>query len=142
MLRAPGWTARFTADFLPNGFGGVLQAMGLTFIAFEGYEIIAQSGEEVVNPKRNVPRAVFLAIGIAVALYLLISFVALGATTALTGLQVYEYLGLKKELGSESATFTGAGRPKRPMRCGAPARACDHAAAQRTPSQCDARIFC
>ncbi len=100
MLRMPSWTTRFTTDFLPNGFGGVLQAMGLTFIAFEGYEIIAQSGEEVVNPKRNVPRAVFLAIGIAVTLYLLISFVALGATAAPAGLQIYEYLGLKKEVAT------------------------------------------
>jgi len=36
---------------------GVLVAMGLTFIAFEGYEIIAQCGEEVVDPKRNIPRS-------------------------------------------------------------------------------------
>lgn len=100
MLRTPAWTARFSSDFLPNGFTGVLQAMGLTFIAFEGYEIIAQSGEEVVDPKSNVPRAVFLAIGIAVVLYLLISFVSLGATTPPAGLAVYEYLGQKKEVAT------------------------------------------
>jgi len=33
--------------FMPEGFTGVLFAMGLTFIAFEGYEIIVQAGEEV-----------------------------------------------------------------------------------------------
>ena len=44
--------------FLPNGFVGVIKAMGLTFIAFEGYEIIAQSGEEVIDPDRNIPRAI------------------------------------------------------------------------------------
>jgi amino acid transporter/nucleotide-binding universal stress UspA family protein len=100
MLRMPHWSAHFTDDFLPNGFAGLLQAMGLTFIAFEGYEIIAQSGEEVINPKRNVPRAIFLAIGIAISLYLLISFVSLGATTPPLGLKVYEYLGQMKEIAT------------------------------------------
>jgi hypothetical protein len=70
MARTEAWHARFTTGFLPNGLGGVFVAMGLTFIAFEGYEIIAQSGEEVVNPRRNIPRAVFAAIAIAVAIYL------------------------------------------------------------------------
>jgi amino acid transporter/nucleotide-binding universal stress UspA family protein len=98
MVRMGAGLTNFTSDFLPNGFGGVIQAMGLTFIAFEGYEIIAQSGEEVVNPKRNVPRAVFLAVGIAVLIYLLVSIVALGATSAPAGMQVYEYLGQKKEI--------------------------------------------
>ena len=66
MLRTEAWVTRFTTGFLPNGFFAVFVAMGLTFIAFEGYEIIAQSGEEAINPKRNIPRAIFLSIGIAV----------------------------------------------------------------------------
>ena len=44
IARTDAWVTRFTTDFMPNGFVGVLIAMGLTFIAFEGYEIIAQSG--------------------------------------------------------------------------------------------------
>ncbi len=42
---------RFEPMF-PKGAGGVLTAMGLTFIAFEGYEIIVQAGEEVREPAR------------------------------------------------------------------------------------------
>jgi amino acid transporter len=44
--------------FLPEatGWAEVFSAMGLTFIAFEGYEIIVQAGEEVVEPRRNIPR--------------------------------------------------------------------------------------
>jgi APA family basic amino acid/polyamine antiporter len=72
--------------------------MGLTFIAFEGYEIIAQSGEEVVNPKRNIPRAIFRSILIAVTIYVLVSAVALGATSPPEGTPVYEYLGEQKEV--------------------------------------------
>lgn len=98
MGRTEAWHVRFTAGFMPNGPLGVLVAMGLTFIAFEGYEIIAQSGEEVVDPMRNIPRAVFLAIVVAVTIYILVSVTAIGATVSPAGMQAYEYLGLKKEI--------------------------------------------
>jgi len=98
MLRSDGWQQSFTSDFMPNGFVAVFAAMGVTFVAFEGYEIIVQSGEEVINPKRNIPRAIFLAIGVAVTIYLLVSVVAIGATTPPEGMKVYEYLGLQKEV--------------------------------------------
>ena len=98
MLRTEAWHARFTTGFMPNGFVGVLVAMGLTFIAFEGYEIIAQSGEEVVDPKRNIPRAIFLAISIAVVIYVLVGITAIGATIPPAGMKTYEYLGQQKEV--------------------------------------------
>ncbi len=98
MLNTQAWHARFTTGFMPNGFLGILVAMGLTFIAFEGYEIIAQSGEEVVNPKRNVPRAIFLSILIAVIIYILVSVTAIGAVKAPEGMAAYQYLGEQKEI--------------------------------------------
>ena len=67
------------APFLPEGFGGVLVAMGLTFIAFEGYEIIVQAGEEVVEPRRTIPKAVFLSLLIVIPIYVLVAIVCLGA---------------------------------------------------------------
>jgi amino acid transporter/nucleotide-binding universal stress UspA family protein len=98
MVHTDAWHTRFTSGFMPNGPLSILVAMGLTFIAFEGYEIIAQSGEEAVNPRRNIPRAVFLAIGIAVTIYLLVGTTAIGATVAPAGSPVYAYLGEKKEV--------------------------------------------
>ena len=98
MFHTEAWHTRFTAGFMPNGWLGVFTAMGLTFIAFEGYEIIAQSGEEVVNPKKNIPRAIFLAILIAVTIYILIGITAIGAVKPPSGLKAYEYLGQQKEL--------------------------------------------
>ena len=98
MLRTEAWVTRFTTGFLPNGFFAIFVAMGLTFIAFEGYEIIAQSGEEAIDPKRNIPRAIFLSIGIAVVIYILVATTAIGATTAPAGMKVYQYLGQQKEL--------------------------------------------
>ncbi len=98
MLRTEAWHERFTKEFLPNGFLGVLMAMGLTFIAFEGYEIIAQSGEEVIDPQRNVPKAIFYSILVAVTIYILVSITAIGATTPPPGMKVWDYLAEKKEI--------------------------------------------
>jgi amino acid transporter/nucleotide-binding universal stress UspA family protein len=80
MIRDPTAPQRFLDEFIPGetGVGGILLAMGLTFIAFEGYEIIAQSGEEVKQPKRNIPRAIFLSIAIVVVIYIMTFIVALG----------------------------------------------------------------
>ena len=90
--------AEISTDFFANGAIGVLSAMGLTFIAFEGYEIIAQAGEEVSNPKRNIPIAIFASIGIAVLIYVLVAFVAVAATIAPAGMTVSAYLGEQGEL--------------------------------------------
>ncbi len=95
ILNIPDWTDNFMRDPgpLPHGVGGLVLAMGLTFVAFEGYEIIAQSGEEVKEPGRNIPRAIFLAIGIVVIIYLAVAFVSVGALQQDSGLPNWMYLG-------------------------------------------------
>ncbi|WP_214368176.1 APC family permease [Pseudonocardia sp. H11422] len=50
-------------------FGGVLQAAGLLFFAFAGYARIATLGEEVREPRRTIPRAISLALGITLVVY-------------------------------------------------------------------------
>jgi amino acid transporter len=95
-LRQPDWHLTFTQNPLPNGIGSLFMAMGLTFIAFEGYEIIAQCSEEVRNPERNVPRAIFLSLLIVVPIYLLVAFAALGAVHP-EGMPSWKYLGVHKE---------------------------------------------
>ncbi|OFV67960.1 MAG: cationic amino acid transporter [Candidatus Syntrophoarchaeum caldarius] len=99
----------FTPLF-PKGFFAVFTAMGLTYIAFEGYEIIAQAGEEVVNPKKNIPRAIFISLLIVIPLYLLVGFVAIGATH-IEGMETYLYLGQSGETAMVEAakTFMPAG---------------------------------
>jgi len=98
MARSHLWVDRFTTHFLDQGFLSIFVAMGLTFIAYEGYEIIAQSGEEVVNPKRNIPRAIFFSIIIAVTIYVLVGFVAIGATVPPENQTAWGYLGEMGEI--------------------------------------------
>ncbi|MFG2271729.1 APC family permease [Streptomyces chartreusis] len=52
-----------------DGIGGVLQAAGLLFFAFAGYARIATLGEEVRDPARTIPRAIPVALGIALVVY-------------------------------------------------------------------------
>jgi basic amino acid/polyamine antiporter, APA family len=59
------------------GVYGVLQAAGLLFFAFAGYARLATLGEEVVDPARTIPRAVPLALGIALAVYAVVCAAAL-----------------------------------------------------------------
>ncbi|MGW8250667.1 MAG: amino acid permease, partial [Anaerolineales bacterium] len=98
MLQTENWLDKFTLDFFPNGVWGMIVAMGLTFIAFEGYEIIAQTGEEVINPRRNVPRAIFTAIFTVVIIYILVGITAIGAVQPPEGTPAYIYLGQMGEI--------------------------------------------
>ncbi|MEU1038224.1 APC family permease [Streptomyces sp. NPDC005907] len=56
-----------------GGVGGVLQAAGLLFFAFAGYARIATLGEEVRDPAHTIPRAVPLALGIALVVYVAVA---------------------------------------------------------------------
>ena len=98
----PGWTMNFS-DFMPMGIAGVVAAMGLTFIAFEGYEVIVQTGEEVKNPKRNIPRAIFISLSAVVVLYCLIAFVSIGAIFPEGGIASWKFIGDQGELGISAA---------------------------------------
>lgn len=95
---------RFThfTPFFPKGFLGILTAMGLTYIAFEGYEIIAQSGEEIKNPKKNIPKAIFLSLIIVIPIYIFVAFVALGVVNP-EGMSAWDFLADKKEIAMVEA---------------------------------------
>ncbi len=80
-----------------TGMSNVFLAMGITFIAFEGYEIISQTSEEIQNPRRNIPRAIWASFLIAWVIMLLIAFIALGTTAAPDGGPSWVYLGVLKE---------------------------------------------
>ncbi|MEU5631909.1 APC family permease [Streptomyces rishiriensis] len=65
-----------------EGLGGVLQAAGLLFFAFAGYARIATLGEEVRDPGRTIPRAIPLALGIALVVYACVAVAVLSVSGA------------------------------------------------------------
>jgi amino acid transporter/nucleotide-binding universal stress UspA family protein len=110
LIHRPDWKAAFT-PFLPHGWGGIFKAMGLTFIAFEGYEVIAQCSEEIRSPKKNIPRAVFLSIAIVLPIYLLVGITALGSIKP-ANMTSWDYLAMHKETALVELArqlFTGGG---------------------------------
>jgi APA family basic amino acid/polyamine antiporter len=56
-------------ELLSGGWYGTLQAAGLLFFAFAGYARIATMGEEVRDPSRTIPRAVVVALALALLVY-------------------------------------------------------------------------
>ncbi|WP_445167232.1 APC family permease [Mycolicibacterium sp. Dal123E01] len=65
-------SGRADVDHLRLGSGslfGVLQSAGLLFFAFAGYARIATLGEEVRDPAKTIPRAIPLALGLALVVY-------------------------------------------------------------------------
>ena len=56
--------------FFAAGAVGLVQAMGFTFIALQGFDLIAAVGGEVRDPSRTIPRAMLLSLGTALAIYL------------------------------------------------------------------------
>jgi len=96
MVATPERITENLFPFFPKGLGGVLVAMGLTFIAFEGYDLIATVAEEIKSPERNIPRATFISLTVTVTIYLLILFVSLGAINP-AQMPAWQFLGKFKE---------------------------------------------
>jgi APA family basic amino acid/polyamine antiporter len=63
--------------FLPNGWDKLLITMGFTYVAFEGFEVIAQAGDEAIEPRRNLPKAMIYSIVIVVFTYVGVAFAAI-----------------------------------------------------------------
>src|SRR5215472_8727684 len=64
----------FQPSHLTNHFSGLALAFPLAVYLFIGWENSAALAEETTNPRRNVPRAVFLSIALMAATYLLVSY--------------------------------------------------------------------
>ena len=60
-----------------GGVYGILQSGGLLFFAFAGYARIATLGEEVVDPRRTIPKAIPLALGLTLLVYATVAVSAL-----------------------------------------------------------------
>jgi len=60
--------------FAPGGATGLLAAMGFSFIALQGFDLIAAIAGEIREPLKTIPRAMFLSLGAALAIYLPLLF--------------------------------------------------------------------
>jgi amino acid transporter len=64
----------FEPSHITNGFSGLAAGFPLAIYLFIGWENSAALAEETGNPRRNVPRAVFLSVALMVVSYVLFSY--------------------------------------------------------------------
>jgi nucleotide-binding universal stress UspA family protein len=67
----------FEPFFPPMAIMSIATSMGFTFMIFEGYEVVAQTGEEAKNPEKTIPRAMFLCIIISAVIFILVAIVTI-----------------------------------------------------------------
>ena len=72
----------FIYEGMLNNMLVIFQTVTLVNVLFVGYEVIATTAEEALNPGRNIPIAVVGTIFICAAVYCVVAFVALGTVPA------------------------------------------------------------
>ncbi len=76
-----GLTAIKAASFVPlapSGLQGVLSASAIVFFAYTGYARIATLGEEIKEPKKNIPKAILTSLIITIIIYVSVVTVGIG----------------------------------------------------------------
>ncbi|WP_371526730.1 amino acid permease [Streptomyces sp. NBC_01283] len=68
--------------FAGAGASGITAGASLAFFSFIGFDAITTAGEEVKNPRRNIPIAILICIGVATLLYVAVALGAIGALGA------------------------------------------------------------
>lgn len=75
------WTVRpewIAPTFSAQRTGSALNAMAVFFLSYMGFGLITNASEDIEQPERNVPRAIYLSVLIATAIYVLVAVVAIG----------------------------------------------------------------
>ena len=100
-IRDPSRLQNFQ-PFLPFGWSRLFVTMGFTYVAFEGFEVIAQAGDEAKVPKKNLPKAMLYSVYIAGITYVAVAFAAVisvkAGTPGVTG-EPWQWIGSFRERG-------------------------------------------
>jgi amino acid transporter len=62
-------------------FSDIVSSVALTFFAFLGFGVITFTAKDLVDPARQLPRAVYLALGIATVIYVAVALGVFGTLT-------------------------------------------------------------
>lgn len=64
-----------------KGAGSLIAGGMLIFVAYEGFELIANAAGDIKNPKRVIPRALYTSVVFTIVLYMLVAVVTVGLLT-------------------------------------------------------------
>ncbi|MFD9907652.1 amino acid permease [Streptomyces sp. NPDC059063] len=65
--------------FAGAGASGITAGASLAFFSFIGFDAVTTAGEEVRDPRRNIPLAILICIGVVTLLYVAVALAAIGA---------------------------------------------------------------
>jgi APA family basic amino acid/polyamine antiporter len=108
-----GWNSDNLSDFSPAGFGGISAAAGIIFFTYIGLDAVSTAGEEVKNPRRNLPLAIIFALITVTSLYILVAIVAVAAQP------VEAFEGQEAGLSAILEAVTGSSWPATVLAAGA-----------------------
>ena len=60
-----------------TSIAGIFKASSLIFFAYLGFDSVVQLSEETKNPRKNIPKALLLALGISTLIYILVAFASI-----------------------------------------------------------------
>ena len=68
-MEQPLW--QWVTGMTPSIYGvaGIISGAALVFFAFLGFDVVATTSEETVNPKKNVPLGIGVGMGLIIVLY-------------------------------------------------------------------------
>ncbi|MBN1411123.1 MAG: amino acid permease [Spirochaetales bacterium] len=92
--------------FMPKGWHKLLITMGFTYVAFEGFEVISQAGDEAKEPRKNLPKAMLYSVFSVGIIYVLVSFAAIiGVKAGSQGVSMapWEWIGSHGDKGFAEA---------------------------------------
>ena len=58
--------------------GTILTAAALLFLGYEGFGLITNTAEDIENPRKNIPRALYLSVIMVMLIYVLVSISVVG----------------------------------------------------------------
>ncbi len=64
----------------------------IIFLAYEGFELIANTAQDVKNPEYTLPRAFYWSVGIVIFIYVLVALVAVGNLSPQEALKAQDYV--------------------------------------------------
>lgn len=73
------FVSQMSVDYHNSSIFSILIVASITFVAFEGFQLVINAVKEMMSPEKNIPRAIFSAISLAIVIYVVISIAALMA---------------------------------------------------------------
>ena len=113
VLGLQGWNSDNLSDFAPFGMNGITSAAGIIFFSYIGLDAVSTAGEEVHNPRRNLPLAIIFALITVTTIYIAVAVVAVAAQPTA------EFEGQEAGLAAILEEVTGSTTPATILAAGA-----------------------